>query len=185
MPLPLAHGMIGASVVAALRPRFLLSRDWKLLLMGALLAISPDFDLFLAWVVGLGDKWHGSFTHSIVFAAAVGLLLSASRDKWRGKEAAVYGAAVLSHALLDIITRKVWGGAELLWPLSSRRLKLGLFDYFEFYPDPKTDSLSTLLAAGLRISLFEFAIFTPVLITVLCIRSRTRKEATRSTITNS
>ena len=43
MPFPVAHAITGASIVALSRRSVILSRDWIPLLIGALLATSPDF----------------------------------------------------------------------------------------------------------------------------------------------
>ena len=72
MPLPVAHGLIGASIVAALLP-LSRSRIAKPLLLGAVLGISPDLDYALNWFRISGGGWHHGFTHSIPFAFVVGL----------------------------------------------------------------------------------------------------------------
>ncbi|MCI0486205.1 MAG: metal-dependent hydrolase [Blastocatellia bacterium] len=179
MPLPLAHGLIGASIVAASRPRETFREKWKFLLLGAILGISPDLDLLIAWGFGLGNSWHGSFSHSIVFAIAAGLLVSSLTGDLKIKGAAVYVLAVLSHAVLDAATSKVWGAIKLFWPVSDRRFNFGLFDYFEFIPNPETNPIADDLKRALEISLYELLIFAPVLLLVLLI-SRRVMQARRS-----
>ena len=49
VPLPVAHGLVGASVVAALRPSNQPGR-WRWLALGAFLGIAPDFDFALNWL---------------------------------------------------------------------------------------------------------------------------------------
>src|SRR2546421_11840825 len=68
MPLPLAHGLIGASIVAITLPEASPVGNWKPLLLGAAISITPDFDFFLA------NSWHRGFTHSLIFAAVISLI---------------------------------------------------------------------------------------------------------------
>ncbi len=149
------------------------------MLLGAILGISPDLDLLIAWGFGLGNSWHGSFSHSIVFAIAAGLLVSSLTGDLKIKGAAVYVLAVLSHAVLDAATSKVWGAIKLFWPVSDRRFNFGLFDYFEFIPNPETNPIADDLKRALEISLYELLIFAPVLLLVLLI-SRRVMQARRS-----
>jgi membrane-bound metal-dependent hydrolase YbcI (DUF457 family) len=124
MPLPLAHGLIGASIVAATLPDGSLARNWKRLVLGAALASCPDLDYFLQ------TDLHRSFTHSIIFAFAIGLVFFAIKGAGRIRETIGYTGAVLSHGLLDYATTMMQQGVELLWPISGRRFKLGLVDYY-------------------------------------------------------
>ena len=64
MPLPVAHGLVGASVFAALRPANELG-GWKWLAFGAFLGVAPDFDFALNWLGISAGGWHHGFTHSI------------------------------------------------------------------------------------------------------------------------
>ncbi len=169
MPFPVAHGMIGASIIAASGRNFSLNQGWKPLLLGAALAICPDFDFFFPWVLHLG--WHRGFSHSIAFALLVSLLNSALLGKFKTKETIVYGLAVISHDLLDFLSTKSMAGVELLWPLSNHRFKLGLFDYPEFYVDPRFQTLTDSGVNMLKMSLIESLVFAPLLVTILFIRA--------------
>jgi membrane-bound metal-dependent hydrolase YbcI (DUF457 family) len=170
MPLPVAHGLIGASVVVLLRGRFSLRRDWGMMAFGAALGVLPDFDIFFSWVLGFGIKWHGSFTHSIFFAAVAGCVSAALRREGETRDIPVYAMATLSHGLLDVITRKEFGGAQLFWPFSQRTYRLKLFDYFEWYPNPFTDPLWAIFKRAFQISCYETLIFTPILAALLACR---------------
>jgi LexA-binding, inner membrane-associated putative hydrolase len=125
MPLPIAHGLIGASVVAAFHSRPLGRRNWMNLSLGALLGVFPDFDYLLNWVRFQGRGWHHDFTHSILFAALMGWVAAAIVRRICWKDAAVYGAAMLSHPLLDYVFTQS-RGVELFWPFSNARHKLGV-----------------------------------------------------------
>lgn len=170
MPLPVAHGLIGASMVVASRERFSLKRDWGTMIFGAALGILPDFDIFFSWVLGFGIKWHGSFTHSIFFAMVAGCVSAALRREGEMRDIPVYALATFSHSLLDVITKKEFGGAQLFWPFSSHTYRLKLFDYFEWYPNPFTDPLPVIFKRAFQISLYESLIFAPILGALLTCR---------------
>lgn len=167
MPFPVAHGLVGASVVAVWRPEESLSRDWKALLFGAVLAVCPDLDFFFVWILHWRG-WHRGFTHSIMFALISGCLMWAVLGTSRLREAAAYGSAVLSHALLDFSTTKLGSGVELLWPFSIERFKLGVVSLSEFGLQHALlrDTLKTMFKAGL----VEFLIFAPLLLIILWLR---------------
>ncbi len=182
MPLPIAHGLIGASVMALSREEFSWRRDWRLLLLGAMLAVLPDLDVFISWVSGHGTKWHAGFSHSIIFAMVVGSAVAALRREAEARDMLAYTMATLSHGVLDVVTKKEFGGAQLLWPFSPYKYRLSLFSYFEFYPNSGAEPLRPILERGLRISLYEILIFAPVLATVMWWRSRRRSSRLRSRI---
>ena len=162
--LPVAHGLLGATVVAAFQSSASSKRRHSELLIGALLGIAPDFDYALNYV---GRGWHHGFTHSIVFGCCVGFLVSLGRRlSWRSMT--VYSLAILSHPLLDYFFTESHG-IELFWPFSTHRFRLQM-------PNPidytwSTSSLSAAVFDLLRISLIELLIFGPLFLIVLWIRS--------------
>jgi membrane-bound metal-dependent hydrolase YbcI (DUF457 family) len=168
MPLPLAHGLAGAAVVAAFRGNFSFRKDWRALSLGAALAVIPDLDLILSWILGFSVKTHGGFTHSIVFSLAAGFLACLLMKEKNVRGFAAYALATLSHGVLDVVTRKEFGGSALLWPLSSHKFRLGWFDYFEFYPNPETDPIIDILRNALEVCRYEMMIFMPVFLIVVC-----------------
>ena len=172
MPLPIAHGLAGASIAAISCSGAEPHQKRKAIIVGVALAISPDLDLLLAWGLDLGDKWHGSFSHSITFAIAAGLMASALMGGLSIRRAMLYGAITLSHTLMDAATSREFGAVELLWPFSTRSFGLGLFDYFEFTPNLKTNPLADDLLRAFIISLYELLIFTPVFLLALFISRR-------------
>ncbi|HEV2665855.1 MAG TPA: metal-dependent hydrolase [Blastocatellia bacterium] len=167
MPLPVAHGLVGATVVAALRKDFSIRKDWRALSLGAVLAIIPDLDLVLSWVLGYGAQSHGGFTHSVVFSMAAGFLACLLTMGNNARGFMIYALATLSHGILDVVTRKGFGGAALLWPFSSHKFRLGWFDYFEFYPNPATEPIIVILRNALEVCCYEIMIFTPVFLIVV------------------
>ncbi|HYG80999.1 MAG TPA: metal-dependent hydrolase [Pyrinomonadaceae bacterium] len=161
MPLPIAHGLVGASVVAAIHPRPA-RRLFLPLLAGAVLANAADLDFLLVFALR-SRAWHRGFTHSIAFALAVCLLFALSFGWRRIREAAAYGLAFASHAVLDFATTKEGGGLELLWPFSTERLRLGWWGLSEVPSRlPAAEVLKALAT--------EAALFAPPLLLILLLR---------------
>ena len=166
VPLPVAHGLVGAGVVAALLPSAQPGR-WKWLAFGALLGVAPDFDYALNWLrIGRG-RWHHGFTHSIPFALVVGLVTIFVLRQWNVRSFLVISGAYVSHTLLDFMLTESRGVA-LWWPFTNYRYKLR-------FPNPidytwSDDSLAQAAIDLLRISLIELLIFAPILLIVIAIR---------------
>ncbi len=163
----MAHGLLGAALVAASRKNFRFRRDWRAMSLGAALAVIPDFDLIFSWILGFSVKTHGGFTHSIVFALVIGLLASFLIGEKNIRGFMTYPLAILSHGILDVVTRKEFGGSALLWPVSSYKFRLGWFDYFEFYPSPATEPITVILDNALDICCYELMIFMPVFLIIV------------------
>ncbi|HEV3467840.1 MAG TPA: metal-dependent hydrolase [Pyrinomonadaceae bacterium] len=162
MPLPVAHGLLGASVVAALQPRSFLTTPGRLaaaLLAGAFAANAADLDFLLVFALR-SKTWHRGFTHSLAFALLVGAALAAGLGRERARQAAAYGLAFASHAVLDWVTTKEGGGVELLWPFTGERFVPGWWGLSEVPSRmPAADILKSLAV--------EFALFAPPLLAVL------------------
>lgn len=166
MPLPVAHGLLGASVAAALQ-RSPHSRQWKLLLLGALLGICPDFDYALNLLRISGGGWHHGFTHSISFALLLGLLMALVSGDGKARSFILFTAAASSHTLLDFMLTESRGVA-LWWPFTDRRYLLGLPNPIDYTWRGAT--LWEASVALLKISLVELMIFAPLLLVVLLVK---------------
>jgi membrane-bound metal-dependent hydrolase YbcI (DUF457 family) len=154
MPLPVAHGLLGASIVAALG-RTPAERSFKALVAGALLANAADLDFALAFALH-SRAWHRGFSHSIAFSLVVCLVLVLALGRRRVMEAVAYGLAYASHGILDYLTTKEGGGVELLWPFSSERLVFGWMGLSELPSRmPAVEVVKSLV--------LEFALFAPLL----------------------
>ncbi len=175
MPLPVAHALLGATVVDAGFPVDRKERA-RLYLIGATVAVVPDFDLFFSWILGLGNLWHGGVTHSILFAVLLGLFGAFLCGMWTRRAVIVFSCAALSHGVLDMITRRRFSGAALLWPFSRQRFKLGWFDYFAFYPASRLEPLPSLIRRALVISFYEVLIFGALFLTVALVRRAMRRR---------
>jgi inner membrane protein len=169
MPLPVAHGLLGASLVAAVLPPASPRRYALALAAGAVLANAADLDFCLVFALH-SRAWHRGFTHSLAFALVVGLVLLVSLGRRRALKASAYALAYASHALLDFATTKLGGGVELLWPFSAERLALGWRGLSEL--PSRLPPAEIVKAACL-----EFALFAPPLLVLLLLRRRSASRA--------
>src|SRR6185436_6443435 len=165
--LPVAHGLMGSTMVASLAsdPRSHNSRD---LFLGALLGIAPDFDYAIHYVPGLGGGWHHGFTHSIIFGCLVGFLMSLCFGGVKLRSTVVYGLAIISHPILDFFFTES-RGIELLWPFTPKRFRLMVPSPIEY---EWSSSFSTAVFDLLKISFLELMIFGPIFVFVLWLRHR-------------
>lgn len=152
MPLPIAHGLIGASLVALIHPKADIKNS-KPLLWGFLLANSPDLDFAFAFLFGWKD-FHRGISHSLFFALLIGALIFVflRRENWRIPLA--YALAFLSHTLLDFVAANS-GAVRLLTPFGSGRYALGWFGFSEL-------TRGFLISDILRFSIIEALIFVPL-----------------------
>jgi len=173
VPLPVAHGLIGAGVVAALRPSSEPGR-WKWLALGAFLGIAPDFDFALNLLRRSRGGWHHGFTHSIPFAlvvAVVGIIVLRQRNV---RSFVIVCGAYVSHTLLDFMLTESRGVA-LWWPFTNQRYKLRLPNPIDYtWSD---DSFSQAAVDLLKISFIELLIFVPILLAVISVRKVADKRA--------
>jgi hypothetical protein len=182
MPLPVAHGLVGASIVAGVHPTAVSNRRWTPLLWGAFLAICPDFDFFFEWILHWPDV-HRTFTHSLIVAIGIGVLSVPILGKAHRREALAYSLAFLSHTLLDFATTKTTEGVSLLWPFSDEPFKLGFWGGLEFTRgitglDVLVQSVPDMLVTGL----LELFLFAPLFLLVFLVQQR-KARAYRATQT--
>ena len=159
MPKIIAHALSGATIVTLVFPNANLTK-WSLL-TGAVLAISPDFDLAVEWLFDIPDL-HRGFSHSLLASLVVGVIISL----WMGAEeqriALGYALAYLSHSVLDLVT-STEGGVELFYPMSSNYFHLGLTKILELPFGPDLKVILTWI-------LVETFIFLPIFLVVLIIK---------------
>lgn len=169
MPTPLAHGLMGAMIIAALLPGEPGPRHGKTLLIGVALGVAPDLDVLLS-LMNIGDRsWHHDFTHSIAFAFLSGWLVTLLLKKPEWKPALIFGTAMLTHPLLDFIFTSS-DGVELFWPLSEQRFRLGSqgFGVYRWNHHSLIGRAEDLLA----IVILELMLYGSVLAGMLLFRSR-------------
>lgn len=159
MPLPIAHGLVGASAVALIYPNAVL-KNWKPLLLGFILANCPDLDFVFSFMLG----WYGfhrGFTYSLLFAFLVsGVIFILLRHRnWRIPLA--YSAAFLSHTILDYTSAKS-GAVRLFIPFDNNPYGLGLISFSELSRGFVTQDM-------LYFSLIEFTVFAPIFLATIFI----------------
>jgi inner membrane protein len=123
MPTIFSHAVFASAIGNASGLKELGSRFW---ILTAVCSVLPDLDV-IAFPLGISYSsplGHRGFTHSIIFAVAIGLLVTAiffpkaAVPKW--KLTLYFGAVTLSHPLLDTLTDGGLGVA-LLSPFSNYR----------------------------------------------------------------
>ncbi len=188
MPFPVAHALLGASiVVAASSPPMRADRaGLARLTLGALLGILPDLDYIGVWFLNFGGTWHRGFSHSLLVAIIVGALFAlwettGTRIRW----AMVYGAAMASHGLLDALL-SVKSGVALLWPLTSQRFAAGLLEYpdtinVKYYPSVDVLAIRDGFQL-LRFSAIELVIMGGLLIVTLIVKRIVKSRLPRELI---
>ena len=147
-----------------------------MLVAAAFLAIVPDLDFFLVWVLRMGPGWHRGFAHSIAFSVAVAALAAIALGlQWR-RAFPVLFAAMASHCLMDALTSKLAPGVEFFWPLSSRRYSAGFVDYLDF--SIRVRSPLEFMILVLKISVVEAIIFIPLFLLVRLIVHKVKTHKT-------
>ncbi|MEZ5345336.1 MAG: metal-dependent hydrolase [Pyrinomonadaceae bacterium] len=149
MPLPIAHGCVGAAIVALIHPKIKRIVSFPLL-FGGFMANAADLDFILSY--STGDKsWHRGFTHSVLFSFFIAAIFLVWFKKERLREALAYSLAYFSHLVLDFSTSD-HGGPELFWFFSERRFSVGVVS---FSVAPSKLPLSEILYAAM----WETAVF--------------------------
>jgi membrane-bound metal-dependent hydrolase YbcI (DUF457 family) len=98
-----------------------------------------------------------------MFALVVFVCLLFALGRRRAREAAAFGLAFASHAVLDFATTKAGGGLELLWPFSVDRLGLRWWGLSELPSSlPPAEILKSLS--------LEFVLFAPPLLLLILLR---------------
>ena len=114
MAFPFTHLVLawgGGKVYEFMRKVSLDRYTWAFLLLGGIL---PDADLLLDWT--LGTELHRTFSHSILFALIMGILVYGFfyQNPLRKQYAMAMAIGIASHLILDLIGFP--GGFSLFWP---------------------------------------------------------------------
>ena len=166
MPLPIAHSLLGASIVALIYPKNT-ERLSIPLGLGAFLANAADFDFALVFLLR-SKEWHRGFSHSILFAVIVAVVIFAIFKFKKMSESIAFGLAFASHFVLDFVTTKIGDGLELFWFFDTERYGLRWFGLSE-----KPSKMAVLEIIGAI--LLEIVIFAPIFALALYLR-KTKNE---------
>jgi Predicted membrane-bound metal-dependent hydrolase (DUF457). len=161
MPLPIAHGLLGASIVALVKPRDE-NRNWKPFAWGFALANLPDFDFAFVFLFG----WHGfhrGFMHSLFFAFLLGAVIFALLKNETRRLPLALSLALFSHTLLDFATSCQSKGVRLFSPFDEDFYKLGWFGFSEL-------TRGLVISDMLHFAAVEALVFVPFFLLVLFVR---------------
>lgn len=183
MPLPLAHTIVGYSVVATTGIRF--RRDVRTgLLFSLVVANLPDFDFLPGALRDVPVLYHRTIAHTIPAAAVVALIVAAVLTRFRGRFGEIALLAFLvycSHLFADMVDfNGANGGVQILWPLSSAsyafEIPIGHYvrwplDFVRGYSSTGfVESFAGL--AFVRALMLQALLFAPVLLPAWWVRSR-------------
>ena len=153
-----AHALVGASCFALARPKTF-QQALPLMLIAALLGMSPDVDYLFLWLL----DWRPvpRITHSLAFVSFAALsawvfVKAAFKDKANPKLLLIFFTAAASHLLLDALV----GGTKdpIAWPFSNDGFgsPIGLL--------PSAGKLSLSNYYFWRNLLIELGIFLPIIL---------------------
>lgn len=165
--MPIAHGLVGASIIAALHPEPT-KHNFAPFFIGIFLANAADLDFLLAFFFE-SRAWHRGFTHSILFALLICLIFLLALGKKHLRAALAFGLAYASHCLLDFTTTKYGGGVELFWFFSSKRFQLGWIELSESATKLSLDEIVSALFV-------ETLLFIPLLGLALYLRKYAKRN---------
>jgi inner membrane protein len=162
----LGHVMVGMAAARLYRRGQPTASPVTVMALWSGLSLLPDADV-IGFPMGIayGAPWgHRGATHSLVFAAAiavvVGLVAKGARLAAL-RTALIAWAVVTSHGLLDALTDG-GRGCALLWPFSHERF------FASWRPLPVAPIGRGLLSMeGLRVAAIELVVFSPFLIYAL------------------
>jgi inner membrane protein len=120
MPTIYSHGIVGLGAAGVAFPG---RRSWLFWFLAGFLPMIPDFDSF-STAPFESTYGHRGFTHSFVFALAIGLLAAGLTFKYLAIRfwvlALFFFAITASHGMLDAFTSS-GNGVLWLWPFSDAR----------------------------------------------------------------
>ena len=127
---------------------------WQRAAVLMLVANLPDMDFLLGFVLGEPGRLHRGVSHTVLAAMGFAIAAGAFLHWWRRERfaaaALVFGAAYLSHLVLDYFTidTRPPAGVQILWPFSSAYLISPVTIFAEITIDGRTrvDFLRTVLA---------------------------------------
>jgi len=147
MALPIAHATAGYLVhrVARGPAGGSSSRDeWRRAAAFIVIGNLPDADFLVGFLLGQPGAFHRGVSHTVLAAVAFGIAAGVFVHwRWRecfGAAALAFGAAYLSHLVLDYLTidTRPPAGVQLLWPFSSAYYMSPVTLFTEIWIDGKT-----------------------------------------------
>lgn len=166
MAFPVAHGLLGATVIVLTSKRGQ-KLNFERVALGAFLGVLPDFDYVLNWLNIGGGGWHHGFSHSLIFALIIGLIIAFIIKDFNARTIFGLSLATASHGILDFFITESKGIA-LFSPFTNYRFKLELFSPIDYrWAD---ENKAQIILNILQIFLIELIIFLPFLLIVVWFR---------------
>jgi inner membrane protein len=166
------HAVVGLGIAQVYVPG---RRRWLYWIVAALVAVSPDFDVFFTAAYGsiLG---HRGLTHTLIFSLWMGLFAASLTFRPLRSNlwvlTGIFFLATASHGLLDALTRG-GGNIPFFWPLSDEQYgnwgPIPVSDLAFQLPDPRR---SRALRSELVWVWLPVGVFVVVLALVKAVRRR-------------
>jgi inner membrane protein len=122
MPSPVAHSLAGLAAAQYGRQRQWIGASGVWLLAFVVAANAADLDFLPGLLVGHAERYHHGPSHSLIAAAAVGVVAWLVAELARVRAARLigllFGAAYLSHLVLDLVSGSTFEPTDmaLVWP---------------------------------------------------------------------
>jgi inner membrane protein len=165
MPSPIAHTLGAYAGLVFLEPQLISTPESRKRTLGlaAIFGSLADVDFLVAQYTSNPVLQHHYFSHSIPFAAFVGLIsyvvLLAIRSSAPGKKAFLITFAYTTHLLLDYFTQDGGRpyGIPLLWPITHTHFVSPIIIFFSIHRGGWEDLLSTHNLIGICIEVLVMA----------------------------
>lgn len=204
MPLPIAHSLMGYTLAETTQVR-LARTTWRNVLLFAALANLSDVDFLPGFLMGQPNRYHHHLTHSLGFAALVGLL--GCLIYWRRNQNLTnythalqnevqfrfwpyfltITATVFSHCVLDLLTVDTSPpfGMLLFWPFDMSYYDMSVKI---FAPVSKSGTSATFFPSllqwhNLKVLVIEVLVMAPIVGFVKLAQSWRRGRASQQNVT--
>jgi inner membrane protein len=166
MPSPIAHSLAGVAI-HFVGTKYGSPRRWSSVVVMLILASLADVDFLPGYLVGEPRAYHWGMTHSLLAAAAIGVVVGflGFQGCRRLVAATLAATAYGSHILLDMLLGKLAPsvGLQVFWPFSDGRFML---PWHVFYAAPRSigsDPVGTLFSMEMAPNLLrEFMVMAPI-----------------------
>jgi inner membrane protein len=180
MPSPIGHSLMGYILHrATARPGS--THSWSTIALYLFAANAPDLDFIPGLFVGQLSKFHHGPSHSIGFALLFAAIVAVCFRRTT-RVLVIAFSLYLSHVLLDYLIQDPSPphGVPLFWPFSYEYY-MAPFAFFRRF-DYASHSLDSLLSPmftlhNLLTVFLEIVLLLPLLIVVVCARSKPRDRA--------
>jgi membrane-bound metal-dependent hydrolase YbcI (DUF457 family) len=157
LPLPIAHGTIGAIIALSLHSPSSFRKTLIVALIAGIFANLADLDFLL--------HSHRTFTHSLIYSG-IFVLVSLLFFKLKGnKYPLIFALSYSSHAVLDFLFTSQGIGVKLFLPVSNNWYKLNIISFSEIIGNLSLEKI-------VQTSLVELYIFAPILGIILFLKFR-------------